>query len=192
LANLHKSGLQSYICTVSAKAYAADLNALQDEMSTIQKSRHQDVVRFRSDVAATITRCVQLGVASAPHSRLLMKLYATLGTECDAWEAVDGVNERIRKVGGEIGALGPGNTRGEESVMAVVGMLGELSMLQAEKERRQRELEKLGGKRAQIEEELKGGSCHCQAKMCGKCMELLRQCEDCEELGRAWEKMARK
>jgi hypothetical protein len=181
--------------TVSAKAYAADVNALQAEMSTMEKSRHDGVVRFRSDMAglaATITRCVQLGVASAPRSKLLMKLYAAMAAECDAQEAVDGVNERIRMVGEEIGALGPRNTRGEEGIMAVMRILGELSMLQVEKEARQRELEELGGRRARIEEELKGGGCHCQAKMCAKCMELLRQCEECEEVGRVWEMMARK
>jgi hypothetical protein len=182
---------------VSDTKYSADLKALQAEMSTLEESRREDIVRFRADIAslaATIRRCVQLGLASAPRSKLLMKLHAALSVECDAQEAVDRVNERIRKTGGRIGALGPRiDMKGEEGMVAVVRIFGEVARLQVEREGREKELERVGGRREGIEVELKGlGGCHCQAGMCRRCMELLRVCEECEEAARAWEKVAAK
>ena len=75
---------------------------------------------------------------------------------------------------------------------ATMGLFVEVSTLQAEKEKSERELERVVTKRMAIEREMEGLECYCQAKMCARCMESLRQCEECEELGMAWEKKARR
>ena len=75
---------------------------------------------------------------------------------------------------------------------AMTELFVEVSTLQAEKEKLERELERVVTKRMAIEREMEGLGCDCQGKMCARCMESLRQCEECEELGRAWEKTARK
>jgi hypothetical protein len=168
---------------------------MQDEISAVEKARHADIVHFRAEIAAlaaSIRRCVQLGQAAAPRSKLLVELHGALTTECDGQERVDGLDERIRKIGNAICGLGPRNTRGEEGMRDVMGIFVQVSSLQAEKEGMQRELERVGRSRARIEKELAALGCHCHARMCEKCMELLRQCEECEEAGKAWEKMANK
>lgn len=164
-------------------------------MAAVHTARRQDTARFRSDIAAlatTIERCVQLGLASTPHSKLLIRLHGALVAECDGQEALNALDEQISKVGGQIKGLGPRYTRGKDGIAAMDPLFTEVRRLQVEKGKAEREQEKMVGGRVKIEEELDGLGCHCQERMCGKCLELLRQCEECEEAGAAWEKMSTK
>jgi hypothetical protein len=168
---------------------------MQDIMTAVHTARRQDIVRFRSDIAtlaATVGRRVQLGLASAPHSKLLMKLHGALIVECDGQEALNAVDKQIREVGDRIGGLGPRNTRGKDGIVAVGQLFTEVRRLDVEKGEMEREQEKAVGRRVKIEKELESLEGHRQAGMCKKCLELLRQCEECEEAGAAWEKMSTK
>jgi len=162
-------------------------------MAAVHTACRQESVRLRSDIAtlaATIERCVQLGLASTPHSKLLMRLYGALMVECDGQEALNALDEQISKVGGRIRGLGPRNTRGKDGITAMDALFTEVRRLQVEKGNAEREQEKMVGRRVKIEEELGGLECHCHERMCTTCLELLRQCEECEEAGAAWEKMS--
>ena len=78
-------------------------------------------------------------------------------------------------------------------MVALMGLFVEVSSLQAEKEKLEGTLGSVVAKRVGIEKEVEGsGGCQCQAKMCAKCMELLRQCEECEQVGKAWQKASKK
>jgi hypothetical protein len=164
-------------------------------MAAVHTTRQQGVVRFRSDItalAATIRRCVQLGLASASRSKLLMRLHGALMAECDGQEALNALDQQISKVGDQLGGLGPRNTRGKDGMAAMGSVFTEVRRLQVERGKAEREQEKMIGRRVKIEKELEGLGCHCQAEVCRKCLELLRQCEECEEAGAAWEKMSMK
>jgi hypothetical protein len=164
-------------------------------MAAVHAARRQDIVRFRSDItdlAATVGRCVQLGLASAPHSKLLIRLHGVLMTECDGQDALNALDEQISKVGGRMGGLGPRNTRGKGGIVATDPLITEMRRLQAEKGKAEGEQEKVVEGRVKIEKDLDDLGCHCQERMCRKCLELLRQCEECEEVGAAWEKTSTK
>jgi hypothetical protein len=174
------------------------MQALQDELRALERSHEEDMVHFRSDIAclaASIRRCIQLGLASAPRSRLLMRLHGALTAECHAQEVVDAVNERIRKVAARVGGL---DVRKQmraieaegEGMKAVVEAFVQLSVLQVKRQGRERELEVAGKRRKVVEEELKAlGGCHCHEGMCARCLELLRVCEECVEVVRMWEEV---
>ena len=164
-------------------------------MAAMHTARREDTVRFRSDIAdlvATVGHCIQLGLASAPHSKLLMKLHGTLMVECDGQETLNALDEQISKVNGQIRGLGWRYMREKDGIAAMEPLFTEVRRLQAEKWMAEREQEKVVGKRVKIEKELDGLECQCHAKMCTKCLELLRQCEECEEAGSTWEKMSTK
>jgi hypothetical protein len=182
---------RSYLGNISESAYVADIKTIQEGMAALHTVRRQNIVRFRSDIAAlaaTVGRSVQLGLAS----KLLMRLHGALVAECDGQEALNALDQQISKLGSRIAGLGPRNTRGKDGIAAMDLLLTEVKRLQAEKEKAEEEQEKVVGRRVKIEKELEGMECNCQARMCKKCLELLRQCEECEEAGVAWEKMSTK
>ena len=164
-------------------------------MAAVHTAHRQDIVHFRSDIAALATvvgRGVQLGLASAPHSKLLMRLHSTLTAECDGQEALNALNEQIRKVGSRIMWLGPRNSRGKDGIVEMYSLLTEVRRLRVEKGKAEKDQEEVVGRRVKIEKELEGLGRQGRGIMCRKCLELLRQCEECEEAGAAWEKMSTK
>ena len=112
--------------------------------------------------------------------------------ECDGQKALNALDEQISKVRGQIGGLSWRCTREKDGIAAMEPLFTEARRLQVEKGMAEMEQEKVVGRRVKIEKELDGLECHCHAKMCRKCLELLRQCEECEEAGAAWEKMSTK
>ena len=88
---------------------------MQAEMSSIHTARRHEIQRFRSaiaDLAASIGRKTQLGEVASPRAKSLVQFHGVLMRECDVQDAVDEVNERIRKCGGVSGRLSPrGNER---------------------------------------------------------------------------------
>jgi hypothetical protein len=164
-------------------------------MVAVHTARQQDIVRFRADIAALaamVRRCVQLGLASSPRSKRLTRLYSTLMAECDGQEALNALDEQIRKAGDRVIGVGPRNMKGKIGVVAMNSLYTEVRRLHVEREKEEREQEKVIGRRMKIEKELEDLRCDCQMRMCRKCLELLRQCEECEEASAAWEKMSTK
>ena len=161
-------------------------------MAAVHTACQQNVVRFRSDIAAlavVVRRGIQLGLAS---SKLLIRLHGTMMAECDGQEALNALDEQIREVGGSIARLGPKNSKGKDGIAAMYSVLTEVRRLQVEKGKAEKDLREVVGRRVKIEKELEGLGCHQTITMCRKCLELLRQCEECEEAGAAWEKMSTK
>jgi hypothetical protein len=160
-------------------------------VAAVHTARQQKIVRFRSDIAAiavVVGRCIQLGLAS---SKLLMRLHDTMVAECDGHEALNALDKQIRELGGSIAWLGPRNSKGKDGIEAMYSVLTEVRRLQVEKGKAEKDLSEVIERRIKIEKEREGLG-DLPMAMCGKCLELLRQCEECEEASAAWEKMSTK
>jgi hypothetical protein len=182
----------AYLCNVSESDYAADNKAVLEKMAAVHTARRQDIVRFRSDIAAAavvVGRGIQLGLGS---SKLLMRLHGTMTAECDGQEALNALDEQSSEVGGLIVQLGRRNSKGKDGVAAMHSALTEARRLGVEKEKAEKDQKEVVERRVKIEEELEGLGCRLTKTMCRKCLELLRRCEECEEASVAWEKMSTK
>jgi hypothetical protein len=160
-------------------------------VAAVHAARRQEIVRFRSDIATlavVVERYIQLGAAS---SKLLMRLHGAMVAECDGREALNALDEQIRGLGGSIAWLGPRNSKGKDGIAAMCSVLTEVRRLQVEKGKAEKDQNEAIERRVKIEKEREGLGDLTMA-MCGKCLELLRQCEECEEASAVWEKMSTK